>query len=150
MPDQAIIDGLIATYRELNHRIRGANFGANSADINQAILQLRNRELNASQAIKQFLLGNEVPTDDEGEASSEFEERSTRAPSTDVLLSQFGTAREATLSLVRDLPDEQWNQIYTTPRGQLSLRDYLQTLVDRGQQTIQQVDAQLPRATEAV
>jgi hypothetical protein len=145
MPDQAVIDGLIATYRELNHRVRGAQFGAADSAISDLMLRLRDRELNASQAIKQLLLGNAVVGDDETQAESEFAERTIR-PTPQVLLSQFGTAREATLSLVRNLPDEQWNQAFETPRGQMTLRDYLQSLVDRDRQQLQLFDAQLPGA----
>ncbi len=148
MPDQAIIDQLIATYRELNMKIRGYDFGEDVApaqlmgktDSVPAILfALRNRELNVSQAVKQLLLGGEATGDDEPAVLSEQQIAAGTSPR--VLLSQFGTARESILSQVRELPDETWNKTYKTPRGEMSLGAYMQTLVDRDKERMAQIDA---------
>ncbi|MBX6343321.1 MAG: hypothetical protein IRY97_12745 [Thermomicrobiaceae bacterium] len=155
MPDQEIIDQLIATYRELNHRIRVANpdelyekTKANSGGESLAgiLYQMRNRELNASQAIKQMLLGQDAPLDDEAEPEALTGQEAATGPALLVLLSQFGTAREATLTMVRTAPDEVWNAVHVTPRGRMTLRDYLKTLVDRDKQSLQRVDELLAKA----
>ncbi len=152
MPDQAIIDQLIATYRELNLKVRGLNFGNEIApeelvgktDSVPAILfALRNRELNVSQAVKQILLGGEATGDDEPAVLSEQQIAAGTSPR--VLLSQFGTARESILSQVRELPDETWDQVFKTPRGEMSLKAYLQTLVDRDKERLAQLDAELAK-----
>lgn len=153
MPDQEIIDALIASYRELNHRLRGVSLealpksaGQNGADdsVEGILRQIRDRELRASQAIKRMLLGEEASEDDEGTAVlAEYQDRTDISPT--VLLSQFGTAREATLAMVRELPDEEWNRSFYTPRGHMTLRDYLKTLVDRDRQRIEQIDALLAK-----
>lgn len=145
MPDQEIIEGLIATYRELNYRMRGDG-KALSGDAHEALVStlrsLRDRELRASQAIKRILLGEAVDEDDEAPLlETEFAESISHTPN--VLLSQFGTAREATLAMVRELPDEEWNKVVQTPRGQMSLRDYLKTLVDRDRQRLEEIDGLL-------
>ncbi|ACZ40567.1 hypothetical protein [Sphaerobacter thermophilus] len=145
MPDQEIINGLIATYRELNHRVRGDAKDL-SGDAHEALVstlrRLRDRELRASQAIKRILVGDAVDEDDEAPLTeTEFAESMSNSPN--VLLSQFGTAREATLAMVRDLPDEEWNKVVQTPRGQMSLRDYLKTLVDRDRQKLEEIDGLL-------
>lgn len=147
MPDQAVIEGLIASFRELNHRIRAASPSVMTDDSLKAALRaLRDRELRASQAIKQLLLGEAVEEDDEAPAEvAEFQAR--RDLPANVLLSQFGTAREATLTSVRALPDEQWNQTYRTPRGEMTLRDYLKTLVDRDQQALEKLQPLLSKAS---
>jgi hypothetical protein len=150
MADQTIIDQLIATVRELNLEIRGRDFGATisaedltgRADSIPAILyQMRGREMNASQAIKRMLLGEAVSDDDEAAVLSEQQLQAGTSPR--VLLSQFGTAREAILSQVRELPDEVWNQTFSTPRGEMSLKAYLQTLIDRDNERMPQIKALL-------
>jgi hypothetical protein len=154
MPDQVIIDQLIATYRELNMKIRGLDFGTEVApaeligktDSVPAILfALRNRELNVSQAVKAMLLGGEATGDDEPAVLSEQQIAAGTSPR--VLLSQFGTARESILSQVRELPDETWDQIFKTPRGEMSLKAYLQTLVDRDKERMMQIDGLLGKVS---
>jgi hypothetical protein len=150
MPDQAIIDQLIATYRELNMKVRGRDFGAPKPpeelvgkfdSVPAVLFALRNRELNVSQAVKGMLLGQDVTGDDEPAVLSEQQIAAGTSPA--VLLSQFGTARESILSQVRELPDETWEQTFVTPRGEMTLKAYLQTLVDRDQERMQQIDALL-------
>ena len=154
MPDQAIIDQLIATYRDLNMKVRGRDFGTPQAptdligksDSVPAILfALRNRELNVSQAVKAMLVGQDVTDDDEPASLSEQQIAAGTSPS--VLLSQFGTARESILSQVRELSDDVWNQSFKTPRGEMSLKDYLQTLVDRDKERLAQIDALLGKVS---
>lgn len=154
MPDQAIVDQLIATYRELNHKIRGRDFGApkppeeliGRTDSVPAILfGMRNRELNVSQAVKAMLLGQDVTGDDEPAVLSE--QQVAAGTAVPVLLSQFGTARESILSQVRELPDEVWGQTFTTPRGELTLKAYLQTVVDRDTERLAQIESILGKVS---
>lgn len=153
MADQAIIDDLIASYRELNHRVRGRDFGpprtdADLANDNSSVMgilfQMRNRELRASQSVKNLLSGGESLDSDEVPVDpSDI----TGAPHTvSILLSQYGTAREATLSQVRDLSDEEWAKVYQTPRGSMSLGDYLKTLVDRDRERMQEIGQVMEKA----
>lgn len=151
MPDQEIIDGLIASYRELNHRIRSADPATRDAAESAAspdssimgiLRQLRDRELRASQAIKLMLLGESAHEDDEAILS---EQQARAATSAVVLLSQFGTAREATLAMVRELPDEVWNQTFQTPRGSMTLHDYLASLVTRDRERLSQIETLLAK-----
>ncbi|HEX3724139.1 MAG TPA: hypothetical protein VHV31_15230 [Nitrolancea sp.] len=154
MADQAIIDQLIATIRELNMEIRSRDFGqtVSAADLTgksdsvPAILfGMRSREMNASQAVKRMLLGEEVVSDDEPATLSE--QQVAAGTSAKILLSQFGTAREAILSQVRELPDETWNQTMVTPRGEMTLKDYLQTLVERDNERMAQIKALLGKVS---
>lgn len=154
MADQTIIDQLIATVRELNLEIRGRDFGGDvSAEdltghtdtVPGILYQMRGREMNASQAVKRMLLGEAVTSDDEAAVLSEQQVQAGTSPR--VLLSQFGTAREAILSQVRELPDEVWDQTFATPRGEMSLKSYLQTLVDRDAERMQQIKALLGKVS---
>ena len=141
MADQAIIDRLIDTYRTLNMQLRGQQIPpAVEQPIAEILRRLRDRELHASQAIKQMLLNRDVVFDDD-----ELPDDTDTQPATALaLLAQFGTAREATLSVVRELPDEVWETTYPTPRGEMTLRAYLQTLIDRDAQRIAEIQALLP------
>ena len=150
MADQTIIDQLIATVRELNLDVRSRDFGQmiSAADLTgktdsiPAILYgMRSREMNASQAVKRMLLGEAATGDDEPAILSE--QQVAAGTSARVLLSQFATAREAILSQVRELSDDQWNQMMVTPRGEMTLKAYLQTLVDRDAERMQQIKSLL-------
>ncbi len=155
MADRDVIDGLIATYRELNQRFRPKLLTLNSgqdprSNPNSAIgilYRLRNRELNASQAVKEMLLSGETSiTDDEAEPLVTLQQTALGLTAA-VLLSQFGTAREATLAMVRDLPDEVWQQAFNTPLGQMTLREYLQSLVERDRAAMEQLEQHLAQAS---
>lgn len=147
MPNQAIVDQLIATFRDLNAKVRGRDFGAPKSpeelmgktdSVPAVLFALRNRELNVSQAVKAMLVGQDVADDDEPAVLSE--QQIAAGTSCSVLLSQFGTARESILSQVRELPDEAWDQNYVTPRGEMTLKAYLTTIIDRDAERMKQID----------
>lgn len=107
--EQNLIDQLIATYRELNLTLRPMSDEelrrpmASGRSIRDVVAELRDSELRFSQALKDRQAGTPMPPFEEiissGEAlvvGSEGQDDST-----EVLLSQFGTAREATLTMVR-------------------------------------------------
>ncbi len=158
MADRDVIDALIATYRELNLRFRPllATMNAGQGGLDDPatplgiLYRLRNRELNASQAIKEMLRGGErTILDDESEPLVTLQQTALGMIPT-VLLSQFGTAREATLAMVRDLPDEVWQQEFDTPRGRMTLRAYLETLIQRDREAISALEKLLgqPASTQ--
>jgi hypothetical protein len=151
MADRDVIDALIATYRELNLTLRPklaqrevwGDPIREPESLAGILYRLRNRELNASQAIKEMIrTGETAIPDDEQEAMVALHETALGlAPN--VLLSQFGTAREATLAMVRDLPDEVWQQEFNTPRGRMTLRRYLETLVERDRAVLQTIQTKI-------
>jgi hypothetical protein len=115
MPDQNLIGGLIDTYRTLNSQVRTlpeqqlrANSGG--ATVRDVMRRVRDDELRFSQALKERITGvpmpeifsaNELPT-----LGTETEEDTTA-----MLIAQFGTARESTLAMLRDLPDSDWDSL---------------------------------------
>lgn len=121
------IDALIATVRELNHRVRptlqeGIGGGqGNQAQAHTIIGEMRDRELVASHGVKRMMLSNREGVEDAAiqnmmgteDARITLEEAlaihaDPDKLSTRVVMSEFASAREAILSLVRELPDEQW------------------------------------------
>lgn len=111
---QHLFDGLIATYRELNLKVRPLpedrlTIGRSGETIRDVIVDLRDDELRFSQALKDRLTGQsmiDVFRDEEGAAMAEI----PSADDTTVeVISQFGTARESTLAMLQGLAPEVWN-----------------------------------------
>lgn len=156
MSNQAIIDGLIDSYRELNFKVR--NLAPSLADdtptadapsIRGILARMYRRELNASRAIRVMVAGEDSPSDDE--AADEGINAVSQGANVPLqhLISQFGTAREATLAMLRDQPDEVWNRETMTPRGWMSLKDYASTLVERDRRQLRCIDELLEMADQS-
>lgn len=119
MADQDLIDGLIATYRDLNARVRplpeerlqvrggAAHDGGSVRDV---VTRLRDSELRFSQALKERITGVPMP-EMFGEEEAPVLGTETSNDTTATILSQFGTARESTLAMLRSLPAPDWDQV---------------------------------------
>jgi hypothetical protein len=113
MSEQDLFTGLIATYRELNLKVRPLpeerlRLGGGRQTVRQVILDLRDDELLFSQALKDRLTTGtmaDVFADAEG---TEKPEIPSPDDTTAEVLSQFGTARESTLAMLQGLPPETW------------------------------------------
>lgn len=112
MAHEDLINRMIATYRDLNLLIRPIPESTLSArsggdmSVRDLIMRLKDAELRFTQGTKELLTGQTIP-DDLGEEAPilglEHESDPTR-----VVLSQFGTARESTLAMLREMTEEQW------------------------------------------
>ncbi len=117
MADQGrrdLVSNLIATYRELNTQVRARpeeqlRQGGADGSVRAVVTRLRDTELRFSQALKERLTGVAMP-EIFGEEEAPVLGTETDDDSTAVRISQFGTAREATLAQLRPLDDEGWNQ----------------------------------------
>ncbi len=117
MTDQGrrdLVSGLIATYRELTTQVRPLpeeqlRQGAAEDSIRAVVTRLRDTELRFSQALKERLTGVAMP-EIFGEEEAPVLGTETDHDSTAARISQFGTAREATLALLRPLSGDGWNQ----------------------------------------
>ncbi len=117
MQDQEIFNGLIATYRDLNLRVRPLpderlRLGQGRSTVKHVIGDMRDDELRFSQALKDRLGG--APMDkvlQDLDASDAGEERVVPGPDDTVaeVLSQFGTARESTLAMLRGMTPDEWD-----------------------------------------
>jgi hypothetical protein len=140
MPDQELIDGLVATYKWLNMSVRQlpeeklrGNGGGPSA--REAIRRLRDDELQFSQAFKvRVTTGQPMPTVSQNEQAiigTESEDDTTAA-----LIAQFGTARESTLAMLRGLPDAEWD---STAAGAQTIRMIIRDRVANDQRRVQAI-----------
>lgn len=129
MSDTEKIDALIATVRELNHTVRPKLTGevgggsGNLAEVHSIVGEMRDRELVTSHGVKRMILSNREGVEADEirnmmgtsgaqitlEEALAIHEDAAVLP-TRVVLSAFATAREAILSLLRDLPDEEWEK----------------------------------------
>ncbi|HET7056648.1 MAG TPA: hypothetical protein VFI12_09315 [Thermomicrobiales bacterium] len=129
MPDLDLIDRLVATYRILNHTVRlkpEADLVQGNPSTKAIIRGMRDEELRFSQELKSRISGQQIEI---VESADQAGLHSTESPETTAaLIAQFGTARESTLSMLRTLPDDQWDVTGDYPR---SIRTDLISLIDR-------------------
>lgn len=142
MADQDLMNGLIGTYRELNFKVRAQpeerlrlRAGAGSASVRDAVTRLRDVELSVSQSLRQRLTGVAMPEIfDENEAPVVGTESSDDTTAT--ILSQFGTARESTLAMLRSLPTEDWDRQL---EGGAVVRTEIRQLYDNDRRQVEQI-----------
>ena len=120
MAHEEFINRMIATYRDLNLLVRPIpedvlnRRTGGEASIRDQLQRLRDNELRFTQATKELLTGQTIPEDLVDEApiiGLEHEGDPSR-----VLLSQFGTARESLLAMLREMTEEQWSETRTGGR----------------------------------
>lgn len=135
MAHSDMIDNLIATYRNLNLKIRPLNATAgNGSSLLTAIAGLRESEIRASQTIKLMTLG------DAGASMSIPEPPPSANPdNVRTLLSEFGTAREAILATVREMSEDDLTANRPGFQGASSIRQVLEQLVERDQKLMQSI-----------
>jgi hypothetical protein len=143
--EQDLIDRLIATYRELNNRVRPlpdervTARDAQGTSIRDVLVRLRDQELKFSQALKERVSGSPVVDlfgDVEGAVLGTESSHDTAA----VVLSQFGTARESTLAMLRSLNADGWA---AAPDGGRSILDSIRQLADNDQRQVEQINGLL-------
>lgn len=143
MPYSDLIDSLIGTYRELNLKLRTVTeerlaANGNGGSARDVVSAMRNRELIASQQLKLMMLADYANTaaDVVDPASLDPVDQQT----TRTLLSEFGTARESILAVVREMPDEALDRELPSPDGPMSIATFLKRLNDQDAQDRRKID----------
>lgn len=133
------IDQLIGTYRELNLRVRPLQETTlstfhGSTSVRQIVQAMRDRELAFAQRLKERTTAYAPTENDSGASVLGLE---TDSDSTAMLISQFGTARGTTLSMLKALPDGAW----TTPGtdGGTGLEQDVQALVAQDKEAVDRI-----------
>ncbi len=151
MQDQNLVDQLISAYHTLNTTVRmepearlhaQASAGTSIEDI---VRRMRDDELRFSQALKERLTGVPLP-DMLGEDAAPVIGTEGVKESGPILISQFGSAREVTLSLLRNLPESVWDE---TAEGGKSIRMRVTELVANNQRQLARIASQLGGAAPA-
>ena len=142
MPDQELIDGLVATYRTLNMTVRTLpeaqlrrSPGSNGTSVRDIVQQMRDDELRFSQALKvRITTGSPMPDLSQVElpvVGTEHQDDPTA-----VLIAQFGTARESTLAMLRSLPDPEWD---TTEHGSPTITESIRERLAADRRHLEQI-----------
>ena len=145
MPDQDLIGGLIETYRILNNNVRivpeerlRSPTGSNPA-VRDVMRRFRDDELRFSQALKERISGVPMPDifgrDDLPTLGTE-----TEADTTAMLIAQFGTARESTLAMLRDLPETDWD---APIEGGTSIRNRVSEMLENDRRQLERITSLL-------
>ena len=128
------LSALVETVRELNWEIRpkinnvpGGDPPANALHI--ALSDLRENELQASQLIRSMSLAETAAGMSEDQLQVVEHPDPTTIGSRQVL-SEFATAREAILSIVRNLTDDQWKETHRTPNGDRTYEELVDGLIE--------------------
>lgn len=140
MANSDLIDSLIATYRNLNMTIRPmadaqAEQATGGKSLRDMVVALRDYEMAASQQLKLMTLG-------EGALAGGMPEIAPSAPGISIrsVLSEFGTAREAILALIRELPDDAWTQEREGPNGRTTIQSFIEQLVAHDRQALSEIE----------
>jgi hypothetical protein len=114
MGEQELFNGLIATYRELNLKVRALpeerlTLGQSGKTVRDVVLVMRDHELRFSQALKDRLSGGGLSGAFGDKGATELIEIPSPDDTTVEVISQFGTARESTLAMLRGMAPESWD-----------------------------------------
>lgn len=139
MSEHDLINDLITTYRNLNNKVRMlpedrltmADGAGNS--VRQAVTELRNSEMEFSQALKDSISGISKADMIKGKPVIGTESESDTTAS---IISQFGTARESTLAMLRTLTPEEWSK---SIEGGATIRKRLEEHLGRDKQSMEQI-----------
>lgn len=141
MQEHSMIDGLIGTFRELNARVRSLPedrlriAGSSGGSVRDVIRRMKDSELRFSQALKERITGVSIP-DMFGENEAPVVGTEGEDDTTAVILSQFGTARESTLAMLRTMPADDWD---TPVEGGKAVRARVQELVANDRQQMERI-----------
>ncbi len=139
-----LLQQLIGTYRDLNNRVRPLAEErlrlkrGDHPSIRDVVVQMRDDELIFAQALKERLTG--VPRPDVLAEEGPTLGHEQQGDPTAYVISQFGTARATTLSLLRDLSDERWTEPI---EGGGTVVDRIQELVASDQRQLERLNGLL-------
>lgn len=151
MAHEDLVNRMIATYRDLNLLIRPIpedvlnRRTGGEASIRDIMQRLRDGELRFTQSTKEILTGQTIPDDLADEVpiiGLEHEGDPSR-----VLLSQFGTARESLLAMLREMTEEQWS---ATGSGGRTMIARIDGLLENDQKVLERVQSLVGATTAGV
>ncbi|MEZ4573123.1 MAG: hypothetical protein R2849_22955 [Thermomicrobiales bacterium] len=134
---------MVQTVRKLNWEVRpkiASDPESNKAGhpLHQAIADIRNNEIRTSQLIRGMSLAEVGVEEDVGQVVEHVEADTVGARQ---LLSEFGTAREAILSILRTLPENEWEEAHDTFRGDKSFQDIVDDLIASDREHVAKIEA---------
>ena len=137
------ISELVQTVRLLNWEVRPKITSVSARELegsplHNALADLRNSEIETSQLIRGMSLAE---TAVEGDTGQVVEHVDASTIGSRQLLSEFGTAREAILSILRNLTDEQWAEAHQTRDGSLSYEQVVDRLIESDRKNLERIQS---------
>ncbi len=137
------INELIQTVRILNWEIRGKLDNVPGGDppenpLFRALADLRNNELTVSQTMRNMSLADTGVMIDQ---AAVIELARAREMGARHLLSEFGTAREAILSLLRGFRDEEWTRPHGIEGGTITVEQLVDNLIESDKEHVERIRA---------
>lgn len=126
------LSAMVGTVRELNWEVRPKINNVPGGDpvgnpLHLALSELRENELKMSQLIRSMSLAETAAGQTGGRV---VEHADPTTIGSRQVLSEFATAREAILSILRTLPDAQWDETRATPTGERSYDGIVDDLIE--------------------
>ena len=137
------ISELVQTVRLLNWEVRPKITSASARELegsplHHALADLRNSEIETSQLIRGMSLSESAVEGDTGQVVEHVDASTIGSRQ---LLSEFGTAREAILSILRNLTDEQWAESHQTRDGDLSYEQVVDRLIESDRKNLERIQS---------
>lgn len=136
------ISELVQTVRLLNWEVRPKISTASAGELegsslHNALTEIRNNEIRTSQLIRGMSLSESgQATEDVGDVLEHVDASTVGSRQ---LLSEFGTARESILSILRNLTDEAWAEAQETYEGTWSYEQIVDELIESDRKFLEQI-----------
>lgn len=145
MQGHEILDQLIDTYHVLNTSVRPlgddrlrAGAGTSGGSIEDVLRRMRDDELRYSQALRERTTGVSMPDIFGADAPPVIGGEAEEEPAS-VLISQFGSAREVTLSLLRAIPEQVWDEA----NGERTIRERAERLAENDRRQLSRITSMI-------
>lgn len=148
MDEMGLVSELVATYRVLNVRVRTMpeelllQPGPSGQSPREVVREMRDRELRFSRQLKEWISGVSVTDTPDAELVIGTE---TEHDATSTLIAQFGTAREASLAALRELPVDRWDEAAS---GGVTIRGAVTDWVERDRVVLESLLGQIEESGE--
>lgn len=136
------ISDLVQTVRLLNWEVRPKITSVSARELegsalHNALTGIRNNEIRTSQLIRGMSLSETgQKTEDVGQVLEHVDASTIGSRQ---LLSEFGTARESILSILRNLSDEEWSEEQETYEGNWSYDQIVDELIESDRKYLDQI-----------
>lgn len=132
---------LVETVRMLNWEVRpkiNSTPGGNEAGnpLHSVLADIRNNEIRSSQLIRSMSLAETADQENMGRVVEQVQASTIGSRQ---LLSEFATAREAILSILRNLSDERWAETHETAEGSISYEDVVDQLIESDKKFVERI-----------
>lgn len=141
MENRSKINDLVQTVRLLNWEIRpkidntpGGNPPGNPLFL--ALVEIRDNEIQVSQTIRNMSLAEVDVLVGEGNV---IEHSAAAGLGARQILSEFGTAREAILSLLRVFSENDWSRTHDTPGGTKTVEEIIDDLIASDKRSLEKI-----------